>query len=98
MNALTIYQQLGGGKFQAMTGAKNFVYTTPPVVSLRFRIPKAKNGINSVKITLNSMDTYDVEFGKVRAGAYTVISTHEGYYNDMLQSLFTAQTGLDTHL
>ena len=98
MNALTIYQQLGGGKFQSMTGAKNFVYTRPPVVSLSFRIGKAKRGINSVKVTLTPADEYEMEFGKIRAGTYTVISRYVGVYNDNLQFIFTAETGLDTHL
>lgn len=90
-----LLQQLGGNKFIAMTGAKNFVKDTN---SLSFRITNAKYGINYVKITLNSMDTYDMEFGRIDKSEYRVISYIEGIYNDNLQETFTENTGLDTHL
>lgn len=90
-----LLQQLGGNKFIAMTGAKNFVKTEN---SLSFRITNAKNSINYVKITLNSMDTYDMEFGRINKSGYKVISSAEGIYNDQLQETFTENTGLYTHL
>lgn len=91
-----IYQQLGGNKFATMTGAKNFVSGGR---DLCFKLPRAaKNKINNVRITLTFDDTYTVEFGRVHNGNYTVISTHTGIYNDALQALFTAETGLNTHL
>jgi hypothetical protein len=93
--ALTILQQLGGNKFIAMTGAKNFI-SLPN--GLAFQLPKAKNGINKVKITLNGLDLYDVEYGKMRKLEYKIVATDDNIYDDMLQECFTAQTGLDTHL
>ena len=92
--AIEILNQLGGNKLIAMTGARNFV-STPD--SLGFKIPSrtARNGINFVKITLNCMDTYDVQFKKIWNMKITDISSHEGIYNDMLQPLFVKETGLN---
>jgi hypothetical protein len=56
--ANTIYEQMGGHKFTAMTGAT--LTTTPH--ALNIVIPRAKNGITHICITLNGMDTYDVVF------------------------------------
>lgn len=97
--AITILNQLGGNKFRAMTGAKDFYATNN---SMGFRLPGGggfcKNGVNYVKITLNSMDTYDVEFKRIRGHKITDVAEHAGIYNDMLQAIFTKETGLDTHL
>ena len=58
--AKTILQQLGGNKFVVMTGAKSLCGGEN---YLSFRIPgtMTRDRINYVKITLNSMDLYDVE-------------------------------------
>jgi len=95
--AITILNQLGGNKLIAMTGARNFV-SSPD--SLGFKLPSrsARNGINFVKITLNVMDTYDVEFKKIWNFKITDISRHEGIYDDMLQPLFVEETGLNVVL
>ena len=88
-----ILRQIGGSQFIAMTGAKGFVcdgYTAA------FKIPTGKN--NVWKITLNSMDTYDIEIGTMRAGKYTQIKKIEGIYNDQLRGLFESETGLRTSL
>jgi hypothetical protein len=96
--AKEILRQLGGNKFVVMTGAKNLIGHPS---ALSFRLPGknfARHDINYVKITLNSMDLYDLEFGRVRGKTYKVISLCDGIYNDQLQAVFTAETGLDTHL
>jgi len=93
--AQTILAQLGGNKFIAMTGAKGFVGGAD---YLMFTIPKAKNGINKVRIKLNANDLYDVEYGRIRKLEYKVIEADAGIYDDMLQVCFTKATGLDTHL
>jgi hypothetical protein len=90
--AKTIYQQLGGAKFAAMTGAKNFACDTQ---SLSFKFPR-QNAINYCKITLNSMDTYDIEYGYVHGLGYKVKKESAGLYNDMLANDFKNVTGLDT--
>jgi hypothetical protein len=98
-SAKAVLQQLGGNKFAVMTGASGFV-AGPNF--LQFCLPKkpgyCKNGINKVKITLEPSDTYTVEFYRIRGVDFTLISKHEDVYNDMLQELFTRETGLATNL
>lgn len=95
--AQTILEQLGGGKFLAMTGAKTLLNHGN---GLSFRLPGnlTTDRINYCKITLTPADTYTVEFGVIRKNAYKVHSTHEDVYNTDLRTIFTATTGLDTSL
>ena len=89
--AHTILSQLGP-TFSLMTGAKDFVGSSN---SLTFRLPKgAKRNINSVKITLNGNDLYDVDFVRIWGTKLTPISRHTDIYFDMLQDLFESETGL----
>lgn len=96
--ANTILAQLGGNKFTVMTGAKNLMGGSD---NLSFRFPQ-HNGVNYCKITLNAYDTYNVEFGMIRkkdgVPTYTRKEFITDVYNDGLQEVFTAQTGLYTHL
>ena len=57
--AKTIYQQLGGNKFIAMTGAKKFVAEE---YALMFQIPR----FGKIRIKLNGKDLYDVQFIKAK--------------------------------
>lgn len=57
-----------------------------------------KKGINYVKIKLNSMDTYDMHFYRIRGDKITQVSQETSVYNDMLQDVFTAHTGMNTSL
>ena len=93
--ASTIYGQLGGNRFAVMTGAKNFVSSEN---ALTFRIPKAKNGINAVRIILNEMDLYDIEFIRVWGTTVKPVSNVGGIYADQLRDVFTSYTGLYTSL
>lgn len=106
-----IYQQLGGGKFVAMTGAKDFVALKD---GLRFKIGRNASRANMVVIKLNGLDLYDVEFIKHTPYNFKiskdgksfkeiqesseVIARLENYYADMLQEGFTKVTGMYTHL
>lgn len=92
----TILQQLGGGRFLAMTGAKNLVKGDD---YLMFSLP-AKNKIkaNKVKITLNGKDLYDVEYASIRGVNYKVLKTVKDLYNDMLVTNFEEVTGLYTKM
>lgn len=91
-----ILTQLGGSKFRAMTGAKNFAYGDR---YLQFQISRAANKAKYVRVALELNDTYTVTFSTMnRAYEVRVISTHEMIYGDTLQALFTQETGLDTHL
>ena len=91
--AKTILQQLGGNKFIAMTGAKNFGILNNGY-GIGFSIPRT-NRVKYIRIYLNSMDTYDVEFLNTK---FELIIKRFNIYCDQLQNVFTAQTGLYTHL
>jgi hypothetical protein len=92
--AKTILMQLGGSnRLQVFTGAYNFV-AVPYGVS--FRIKNRK--VNYVKIVLNAMDTYDVEFGLIRGANYKVVKELNGIYNDQLVEVFTRYTGMALRL
>lgn len=99
--AATILNQLGGKRFTAMTGAKQMFAIEK---GLQFKIGKNNAKANRVRIVLNSMDTYDMYFERVTTNRTTFETTVKinaeslGCYDDMLQSQFTAITGLDTHL
>lgn len=110
--AQTIIAQLGGAKFKAMTGAKDFVFGRTGEEKnpyLQFHLPAnfAKNNITIVIVTLNSSDTYDVQYMKSTRekngyGGFSpkavLFSQSENIYEDMLQDDFTEATGLDTKL
>ena len=91
-----------------MTGSKNLVYDEN---SLRMRLTRNRSGANILKITLCGDDLYDMVFTYHRAPGYQLkdgkvlerkevfkeIKRYEGVYCDMLHSLFTEVTGLETH-
>lgn len=100
----TIYQQLGGSRFAAMTGAKNFAYGRS---RLQFDLPRdsqphkvPSKRVARVSIELNSMDMYVVTYyrrtRKVHAPFEALRSAL--LYADQLQEHFKQTTGLDTSL
>jgi hypothetical protein len=99
--ANTITERLGGRKFTAMTGARNFLGDAN---SVSFRLPGAggfcKNGINYVKITLDPSDTYTIGFYRIRRNsqAMTEVAAYHGVYFDTLQEVFSRETGLAVSL
>ena len=94
--AETILKQLGGNKFRAMTGAKNLAGDSK---SLSMRIGRNSSNSNYLQITLNSMDTYDIKFCKLtRKYEEKSIKEYNGVFNDMLDDMFTAHTGMYTSL
>jgi hypothetical protein len=94
--AKTILQQLGGSRFIAMTGSKNFVADENKLnMKLSRNIAKAQY----LTITLNSMDTYDLKFTSVDKNFNLIIrAERKNVYCDELQQVFTQITGLNTHL
>ena len=60
--ARIIWEQLGGNKFRMMTGAKNLLNLGD---GLAMKLGRNSSNSNYLKITLNSMDTYDMEFAKL---------------------------------
>lgn len=94
-----ILNQLGGNRFRAMTGARDFIDIGN---GLRFSLPGpsgfVKNGINRVRIALNGNDLYDVEFARYRAGAYKVIAELKDVGVEDLAHVFRENTGLETRM
>ena len=96
--AQTILEQLGGRQFMMMVGAKNLVTLTDGGLAFQFGTG-AKNKANRVRVEYDyGADAYNVEFGKIYRSAWKTISRHEGIYADMLQALFTDETGFFTSL
>lgn len=94
--ANTILQQLGGNRFIAMTGAKNFVGSAN---ALHFSLGRgAKQGINKIRISLNSDDTYDIEFFKARGVELQLVGIQPMVYAENLAYYFSNATGFDTRL
>lgn len=101
--ASTILEQLGGGRFIAMTGAKEFIAIDS---GLQFKLPQkphyTRDGINTIIIKLAASDTYEFSALKTitRKGVSGMKSLFQcsGLYFDQLESTFTEATGLDTHL
>lgn len=97
--AKNILEQLGGNRFVVMTGAKNLVGHED---GLSFKLPSSphytRDGINYVRITLNHLDLYDVEYGRMWGLKYRLITNTNSIYADMLQADFTDKTGLDCRL
>ena len=112
--ANTIRQQLGGNRFDCMTGAR--LHLAHPAENgnrgaLSFHLPRgAKDGINYVKITLMGSDTYTVEFIKIgprpslkqmmagKEQTITTVKKLEDIYADQLPTVFSRVTGLDHRL
>ena len=94
--AKTILSQLGGNKFAAMTGAKNFVDCGD---ALSMRIGRNKTSSNYLKVTLNSMDLYDMKFSRVSPkGGERSITEYNNIFNDQLGEVFEKHTGCYTKL
>lgn len=97
--ANTIVQQLGGQRFRVMTGAKDFVGSDDGV---SFRLPKAKDGINIVRVKLTANDDYTVRFERLykKGGLpeFKLVNEVTGVYAENLRTVFTNNTGLYTSL
>lgn len=98
--ANTILKQLGGRMFLTMTGASELVAGED---YLRMKLParSTKNKCTHLCVTLDAdRDLYQVEFTRwnSRSLTHTRLSVHDGIYWDMLQTLFTDQTGLYTRM
>ena len=92
--AKEIANQIGHKAF-CMLGAKNYGAGEN---YLSFRIGKNAKKVNYVKITLNGLDLYDVEYGRVYNLKYTVKSTENNLYFDMLHGSIEKNTSMYTSL
>jgi formiminotetrahydrofolate cyclodeaminase len=93
--ANTILAQLGGKRFTIMTGVKNLVGDKN---SLTMKLPKCAIKAKWLKITLNSLDLYDVEFITESKGAIKTVKSENNLYNDQLVNCFEQNTHLYTKL
>ena len=89
-------KQLGGGRFIAMTGAKNLAFSSSPP-GLRMSIGRgAKDAIKYLRVDYDrGSDTYTMIFANKSGGTVKSVSN---VYADSLQRVFTSTTGFDTHL
>ena len=94
--AKTILEQLGGNKFRMMTGAKKLAGDEN---SLSMRLGRNSSNSNYLKITLNSMDLYDMKFCKLtRKFEEKSVTEYKNVYNDLMRGTFPAHTGMYTSL
>lgn len=92
----TILQQLGGRKFLAMTGARDlYALDGNGGLQLSFR---GSTRANKLVIKVDPDDTYTFELWKIRGVEMKKVYECDGVYDDMLQSIFTSETGLDCTL
>ena len=101
MIAKTIFEQIGGRRFAAMTGSKDFIDMGN---GLRMSLARNKTSANRLDIIYDAgADLYNMRFyrktfsKKTFECRITDIATHEGIYCDMLEDMFTMVTGLYTH-
>jgi hypothetical protein len=89
-------KQLGGNRFIAMTGAKNFVVGPK---GAGFKIGRNAKNVNYVRIDLDKgKDLYDMYFNFVSVRGVKLKSKVKGVYADQLQKMFTKHTGMYTSL
>ncbi len=92
--AETILAQLGGGRFIMMTGAKNILGDAS---SLQLRFQGSQKA-NSLRVVLESDDTYTVEFFKIRGISCREVSSLSMVQASSLRTVFESATGLRTSL
>lgn len=93
--AVEILKQLGGQRFIMMVGAKNLLAGDN---KMSFKFMRNRSKANYCRITLNAMDTYNVEFIRCYGSKITTMFEFENIYNDGLVRLFEETTGLYTNL
>lgn len=93
--ANTILNQLGGRRFIAMTGSKNFI-ASEKNNSLSMKLTRNQSGANYLRISLTPLDVYKMEFISIRGNSMKTKVEFNDVYCDQLQELFTEATGLYT--
>lgn len=95
------FEQIGGRRFAAMTGSKDFIDMGN---GLRMSLARNKTSANRLDIIYDAgADLYNMRFYRKTFSKKTFecrttdIATHEGIYCDMLEEMFTMVTGLYTH-
>ena len=101
MIAKTILQQIGGRRFAAMTGSKDFIDMGN---GLRMSLARNKTSANRLDIIYDAgLDPLqyaflpqDIQQKRHSSARRRTSKTHEGIYCDMLEEMFTMVTGLYT--
>ena len=94
--AKELLNQLGGNKFKAMTGAKDFGIGSD---GLHFKIGRNSKSISHIVIDYDrGKDLYNMKFLRVRAGKIKVIKKLKGIYTDQLGEIFKRYTGMNVRL
>ncbi len=84
-----------GNKALCMIGAKSLMAGDN---YLNLRIGRNNKKVNNIKITLNGLDLYDIEYGWIHGTKYTIKSTENNLYYDMLNKSIERNTGMHTSL
>ncbi len=101
MIATIILQQIGGKRFVAMTGSRDFIDLGN---GLRMNLSRNKTSANRLEILLDEpTDTYRMRFYRMTVSKHFDIKTkdiavYKGVYCDMLEDIFTSVTGLYTRI
>ena len=101
MIAATILQQIGGRRFVAMTGSRDFMDLGDGV---RMNLSRNKTSANRLAITLDKeTDTYRMRFYRMTVSKHFEVKTkdiavYEGVYCDRWDDIFTTVTVLYTIL
>ena len=97
MIAQTILQQIGGRRFTAMTGSRDFIDMGN---GLRMSLARNKTSANRLDIIYDAgADLYNMRFYRRTFSKKTFesrtkdIAIHEGIYFDMLEEMFTMVDG-----
>ena len=105
--AQEILHQLGGRIFIVTTGSEAILSSDN---SITLKLARNKSKANELKITLNGLDLYDMEFiyhkyPKLNKKTWIFekevkkeVKTYKDIYFDQLQELFTEVTGIYTRL
>ena len=81
-----ILRQLGGaGRVRAMLGVKSFVAEEN---GLSFRFPNPRRSLaNHIRITLNGLDLYDIEFSRIVKYDTKILSTKKDIYAESMKEV-----------
>lgn len=91
--ANTILDQLGGNRFQVMTGAASFT-ATGQGLSMLLPSSLTKNRIRGIRIELAGDDTYTISAYSIRGVDRRLADERTGVHCENLQSVFEDVTGL----
>jgi hypothetical protein len=98
MNRPEIAQEIAnqiGNQALMMIGAKQLGFTQN---SLTFKVGRNAKAVTHVRITLNSLDLYDMEFLRIRGTDVHPIAIANDCYSDMMNRMIETHTGLYTKL